>query len=279
MSIRLRRALLLPVLLAGCAGLPLQRQAADALIPPEQEVELGKQVKAEVLKTTPVVKDQAVQDYVSKIGERVVALNAGKLPKGIEPHFTVLDDDQVNAFAIPGGDIFVFTGLLRAVHNEAELASVLAHETGHVVQRHVAQGLVAQLGLAAVTEMVLGKNPSNIEKVAANIASQGYLMRYTQGNEREADKVGMDAMIRSEWDPQQMIAFFDELSKESGQVPGFLAFFSSHPPPADRAKYLGEQLASSGHHGGSKDTAGLAAIQSKLPPPRKTAAQPGTPQG
>jgi predicted Zn-dependent protease len=271
--------LLVPLLSFACATTQLGKQAADTLIPPEQEVALGQQVKAQVLQQTPVVKDQAVQDYVNGIGQQVVALDQAKLPKGIVPHFTVLDDDQVNAFAIPGGDIFVFSGLLRAVKNDAELASVLSHEMGHVIQRHVAQGMVAQLGLATVAELVLGKNPSKVESLVANVASQGYLMRYTQGNEREADHVGMDTMLRSHWDPQQMIAFFQQLSEGSGSTPGFLAFFSSHPPPADRAQYLGQQLEKSGHQGGSAETSALAGIQSRLPPPRKTAAQPGTPTG
>ena len=250
--------------LSACAGTPISRQAADVLIPPDEEVKLGQQVKAQLLKQYKPLADPKVQAYVQGVGARIVALDKGQLPAGITPHFTVLDSPQVNAFAIPGGDIFVFSGLLKAVNNEAELASVLSHEMGHVIKRHVAQGMVTQLGLQTIASIVLGQNPSAIAKIGASLAANGYLLKYSRDNEREADQVGMATMIRShDWDPHAMIAFFQELEKSSGG--GGFAFLQNHPPPADRVQYLTRELAAAGNPGGHLYAARYQAIRALVP--------------
>jgi len=274
MRSQLRFVTALLLLSMGFACATVQREAANTLISTDDEIKLGQQVRAEVLKQSKELNDPQVQAYVQSVGNKIVALYADRLPKGIQPKFTVLDDDQVNAFAIPGGDIFVLSGLLRAVKNEAELASVLSHEMGHVIERHAAQGLVAQMGAQTLASILLGKNPSQLAQIGASVAANGYLIRNTQGFERQADRDGMQTMIKSDWDPHQMIAFFDQLAKESGSVSGIEAFLSSHPPPADRAQYLGQQLAAAGNKSGAVNPEPIASIQQRLPPPKKVAGQP-----
>jgi predicted Zn-dependent protease len=277
-----RTVLLVPILLAftgACATSPIQKEAAETLISPQDEVDLGKQVRAEVLKNEKVSDNQDVQKYVQGVGNKIVELNKDRLPKEFKPTFTVLENDQINAFAIPGGDIFVYTGLLRAVENEAELASVLSHEMGHVVERHAAQGMVAQLGLGTIAELIVGKNPSTLAQIGTSIAANGFLVRNTQSMERQADQVGMKTMIASGWDPHQMIAFFNKLAAQQGHAPSALeAFLSSHPPPADRAQYLTKELDDAGNPGGKTNPDAIAHIKSELPP-AKTASQPGNPRG
>jgi predicted Zn-dependent protease len=271
---------LLTLTALGCqtAG-GLQRKAADLLLPPADEAKLGVQLRTQILQQEHELPDPQVQAYVQSVGDKIVALDADRLPNGVHPHFTVLDDDQVNAFAVPGGDIFVLSGLLRAVHNEAELASVLSHEMGHVMERHVAQGLVAQMGAQTVAQIITGQNPSALAKVASSVAENGYLIRNTQGFERQADHDGMATMIRSEWDPHQMVSFFNDLAQQQGARPSALAaFLSSHPPPADRAQYLTQQLQAAGDKGGAANPEAIAAIQKRLPPPHPP--RPAqTPQG
>jgi predicted Zn-dependent protease len=267
------------LLASACATSPIQKEAAETLISPQDEIELGKQVRAEVLKSEKVYDNQDVQNYVKGVGAKIVELNKDKIPKGFNPTFTVLDNDQINAFAIPGGDMFVYTGLLRAVSNEAELAGVLSHEMGHVVERHAAQGMVAQMGLGTIAQILLGKNPSALAQIGTSIAANGFLIRNTQSMERQADVVGMETMIKSNWDPHQMISFFNKLAAQEGNPPSALeAFLSSHPPPADRAQYLTEQLNKAGNKSGQTNADAIARIKPELPPAR-TASQPGTPHG
>lgn len=261
------------VLLAGCATFnEVRREAADVVLPPGDERALGEQMRPEILKERPAVEDEAVQAYVQGIGSGLA--QHLKLPEEIRPTFTVVQGDEVNAFAIPGGDVFVFVGLLREVDDEAELASVLAHELGHVERRHVAQQLVTQLGLQTIAELALGQNPGAVAQIATSVAANGYLLRYSRDAEREADQVGMQLMIDSPYDPRAMISFFDKLAKLQGRAPSQIeVFLSSHPPPADRAQTLTQQLAAAGNPSGTRPVQPLADVQRRLPPP--TPAAPG----
>lgn len=244
----------------------LRGGAADVLIPPADEERLGDQLRAQVLQQETVLDDEEVQAYISGIGERLTRLAGPRIPEGITTHFTVLEGDMVNAFAGPGGEIFVFTGLIRAAGNEAELVGVLAHELGHVAERHVAQGLVTQLGVETVLALALGQDPGLLSQIAGTVAAQGYLLRYSRAAEREADTFAMELMIESEWDPRGLIAFFDTLSEMYGRDPSAIeTFFSSHPPPGDRAEYLTRMWEEAGSPTGQTNEQRLAGIQRRLP--------------
>src|SRR5690606_12528518 len=145
---------------------------------------------------------------------------------GITYRFTVIDEPrQVNAFALPGGHIYVYSGLIAAADSEAELAGVLGHEIGHVAERHAAQALGAQFGLQTLASLALGQNPSLIEQIAAGIAAQGYLSRHSRDAERESDSRGLQYLIAAGYDPTAMPAFFKKLERMSGGNPGALQQF------------------------------------------------------
>lgn len=258
---------------AGCQTVDSVRgEAADLLLPPEQEAELGAQLRDEILKELKPTGDARVQRYVESVGRGLA--KQMEFPEPIAPRFTVLQGDDINAFAIPGGDVFVFEGLIRATGTEAELAGVLAHELGHVKERHVAEALVTQLGLDAVLSMVLGRNPSLVGQIAGTVAANGYLLRHSRRAETEADRVGMATMIASPYNPAGMIRFFDVLAEQQGRAPSRVeVFLSSHPPPANRAEALRAQLQEAGNPGGVENREQLVQIQQRLP--RRAAEVPG----
>lgn len=221
-------------LVPACATGPGEKAtgaAADVLLPPRDEEKLGDEMRQEVLKEVDVLDDPQVQAYVSELGNTAVRA-ARNQPEGINYNFTVIDGDELNAFAMPGGEIYVYTGLMRAMDDEAELMSVISHEVAHVSRRHIAQRLVAMYGLQALASAALGNNPGVITELAANVAAQGYLLRYSRAHETDADDHGLRYMVRAGYDPNAFIEFFEKIDKAGGARPP--EFLSSHPSPQNR---------------------------------------------
>lgn len=211
---------------------PVERLAADALLPVSEENKLGVQLAAEVEKKTKLHPDKDVQAYVSNLGNKLAA-RASDTPKGIRFTFKVIDDDKtVNAFALPGGHIYVYTGLLKLADDEAELASVLAHEIAHVAQRHVAERLVTQLGLETVLGLALGRDPGLLAQIAAQVAATGAVLSFTREQESDADAHGMPYAVAAGYDPLGFVRLFTKLRK--GEGPAALAFLHDHPLPSQR---------------------------------------------
>lgn len=226
----------------GCATGPGGKAtgaAADVLMPPREEERLGREMQREVLKEVDVLENQAIQQYVDELGALVVRA-AGNKPQGITYSFTVLDDDQVNAFAMPGGDIYVYTGLLKAADTEAELMSVLAHEVAHVTERHIAEQLVTQYGLQALASAALGNNPGVVSQLVASVAGQGYLLKFSRSAESEADASGLRYLVRAGYDPQGFVSFFQTLERQGGARPP--EFLASHPSPENRITAAREMI-------------------------------------
>jgi predicted Zn-dependent protease len=218
----------------GCAtgaGGKATGAAANVLLPPREEERLGREMQREVLKEVDVLQNEAIQEYVDQLGAQIVRA-AGSKPEGIEYSFTVLDDDQVNAFAMPGGEIYIYTGLMKAAETEAELMSVLAHEVAHVTERHIAEQLVAQYGLQALASAALGNNPGVVSQLVASIAGQGYMLKFSRSAETEADRSGLRYLVRAGYDPQGFISFFQTLERQGGARPP--EFLASHPSPSNR---------------------------------------------
>lgn len=215
--------------------------AANALIPPAQEIELGEQLSTEIEKEVTLHADPEVQKYVADLGQAIVKAAGDRVPEGITFTFKVIDDPEtVNAFAMPGGYIYVYSGLLLEASSASEVIGVMGHEVAHVTERHVAERLIAAYGLQAITDMALGKNPGQIAQIAASLASQGYLLKYGREQEREADKVGLSYVLRANYSPDGMVSFFRKLAADGPRVPTFL---SSHPDPGKRADRLEELIA------------------------------------
>jgi predicted Zn-dependent protease len=147
----------------------------------------------------------------------------------------VVDTDEVNAFALPGGYLYVNRGLITRAENESELAGVIGHEVGHVVGKHGAKMLTRQYGIAVLAQIALGEDPGLVRSLVANVVATGALMKYSRDAEREADRFGVDETYRSNIDPTGMSTFFGKLEEMRDRDPSSLEkFFSTHPPEKER---------------------------------------------
>lgn len=232
------------VLTGGCSAVQSgQRAVANVVFPVSQEREVGQQMAAELQREMKFVRDPQVVGYIQQLGARIVAAAGEDVPEGIEFRFHVVDDDKtVNAFAIPGGDIYVYTGLLKLVEDEAELMGVLGHEVAHVTRRHIAQQLTTQFGLQALSAIALGQNAGLLTQLATAAASQGALLKYSRDHERDADHVGLKYEADAGWDPHGMVEFFakmEQLGGSGGRMPTFLL---THPSPDERIENAEERI-------------------------------------
>lgn len=238
---RFAPALLIGLLVASCGGFAntVQDFAADQLIPIEQENALGAQLAAQLEAELQMHPSAEVQAYVSDLGNQVVAVATDRDP-GITFRFQVVDDDStVNAFAIPGGYIYVYTGLLLAAESEAEVMAVLSHEVSHVTQRHVAERLVTTYGLETVIGLALGQDPGMISQLVGQVAGTGVLLRHSRSAETEADEVGFGYQVAAGFDPNGFVDFFSKLTGGPRQP----EFLSSHPNPENRIETIQAMIA------------------------------------
>jgi predicted Zn-dependent protease len=228
----------------GAACLHSSEGMAKALISDEQENQLGAQVKQELDKQgTKYVQDPVVVQYVQGVAKKIFVF-ANKDRPGVDWKVYVIDDQkQVNAFATPGGNLFVYTGLLLAADNEAELAGVWGHEAGHVVARHSARQMVDAMGMDTVMGIALGQNPNQLAQLAATLAAKGTLLSYSREDEAAADEYGARYASAAGYDPHGLITFFQKLQKMEGEVPAFSQYLSDHPLTADRITHLQQVIA------------------------------------
>lgn len=256
-------------LTSGCATLKkanVGRTAAAILISDQQENQLGLQVKQE-LETKEKIKyleDPVVVDYVRNVSSRILQ-QANRDRPGVQWKVNVIDDPKtVNAFATPGGYLYVYTGLLLAADNEAEVAGVMGHEAGHVVGRHSAQQMVLQYGEQAIVEAAFGKNPGAVSQIAAGLAGTGAGLAFSRSNETEADEFGAKYTSAVGYDPHALEAFFQKLAAQEGKTPGVMKWLSTHPPSAERAQHINAYI--SEHHLTGSDLGAdrLAPIKARL---------------
>ena len=227
-----RSFVLVPLLLAGCATNPVTGKSELSLVSKEQEIQMGQQGAEEAKAAYGLVDDPALQKYVSSIGLEI----AKKTERPDLPWaFYVIDDASVNAFALPGGPVFVTRGILGAMNSEGELASVLGHEIGHITARHSAQQM-SQQQLAALG---LGLGSILSPKVAelSGVIGQGLqllFLKYSRDDESQADELGFRYMMQDNYDPRQMAAMFRTLDRETPDEGRLPAWLSTHPDPGNR---------------------------------------------
>jgi predicted Zn-dependent protease len=200
----------------------------------EKEVRQGREAAAEVDRQAKFVDDPVITEYVNRVGQNIVLHSDAKVPFTIK----VIDSDEVNAFALPGGFFYVNKGLILAADNEAELAGVMAHEIAHVAARHAVenQTKASLLEYAALGGSIfLGGIPGMIYQNTAGIGLLGIFMKFSRGAEEEADKLGVQYMYAAGYDPGAMATMFEKLEAKNKKKPGFIArAFSTHPAPPDR---------------------------------------------
>jgi predicted Zn-dependent protease len=222
----------------------------------QEESAIGKQSSKEIAALFGLYRDPKLERYVTEVGNRVLATSHLRRPGSAEEFrntpvtFTILDSPVINAMALPGGYVYVTRGMLAYLNNEDQLASVLAHEIGHVAARHAArqawqqkvgQGIL--LGGALLGQGVLGLPAQNLLNLGG-MAAQLLFLRYSRDDELEADRLSVDYSARASYDPRQSIRFFQTLNriqeKEGQGMPNFL---STHPNPGDRIQRIRELTA------------------------------------
>ena len=225
----------------GCASL---RQFLGAtLVPVETEIELGRRLAAKVESEHRVLRDSRIQRYVRFLARPLIE-QAWRDRPGIDYRVTVLDDpEQVNAFALPGGPTYVFTGLMLLAGDESELAAVLAHELGHVVARHSAEQLASRWGLQILTNIALGEDPEALAAVFAEFGAGGAMARFSREDELEADDLGLRYITAAGYDPRGMVRMFQGLqSVEGGSSRPLGGLLATHPATAERIERLQRRI-------------------------------------
>lgn len=200
----------------------------------EKEVRLGRELAAEVDRQAKFIDDPVITEYVNRVGQNIVLHSDAKVPFTIK----VIDSDEVNAFALPGGFFYVNKGLILVADNEAELAGVMAHETGHVAARHAMENqtkgtLLEYLALGG--SIFLGGIPGLIYQNTAGLGLLGVFMKFSRSAEEEADKLGVQYMYAAGYDPSAMATMFEKLEAKNKKKPGLISrAFASHPAPPER---------------------------------------------
>ena len=222
-------------LLAGCAQNPVTGQNDFVMMSENQEIAVGRQADEQVKKQYQVFESKALQDYVNRVGQRLAKQSHRP---GLHYRFTVLDTPEINAFALPGGYVYVTRGIMAYLNSEAELAAVVGHEIGHVTARHgVRQQSAAQaanIGLT-IASIFVPQISTNLGQNLANIMGGALLSGY--GATGEADRLGAQYLARADYDPQAIIASAlknqelkdIELAKQEGREPRrYSGLFATH---------------------------------------------------
>jgi predicted Zn-dependent protease len=200
----------------------------------EKEVRMGRELAAEVDRQAKFIDDPVITEYVNRVGQNIVLHSDTNVPFTIK----VIDSDEVNAFALPGGFFYVNKGLLLAADNEAELAGVMAHEIGHVAARHAMENQAKATFLeylAMGASIFLGGIPGMIYQNTAGLGLLGVFMKFSRSAEEEADRLGVQYMWAAGYDPTAMATMFEKLEAKNKKKPGMIAkAFSTHPAPPDR---------------------------------------------
>jgi predicted Zn-dependent protease len=204
----------------------------------EDEKSLGHEIQRAVRQQMTLMRDRAVVNYIRQLGAELVA---SARPTPFDVRWYVVEDEELNAFAIPGGSIYVHTGLIAKVEHADELVGVLAHELGHVTGRHTAKnarrqrntGLIANIFAFMIA--ILTGNPylANAGELLSSLAGIAYLNTFSRDFEREADALGLETVVKAGWNPEGMARLFETLKKESGGRGG-PQFLMSHPAPDER---------------------------------------------
>ncbi|HEX6909467.1 MAG TPA: M48 family metallopeptidase [Longimicrobium sp.] len=229
----------------------------------QQEVQIGADYSAQINRQLPMLNDGATLGYVNQIGQQLAAIAD---PRGIRYHFYVVNSDVVNAFALPGGYVYVNRGLIERADNLSEFAGVLAHEIGHVAERHSIEQLQraqnANLGLSVLYGVLLGRNPSGVEQAGIQVGGSAVFAGYGRDAEREADAVGIGYMVRAGYNPSGMATFFEELlSMQQRQPSRVEQWFSTHPTTQERVNNTRAMIAQTPGANNSRLTMDTRAFQ------------------
>jgi beta-barrel assembly-enhancing protease len=232
---------------------------------PEQDIEIGRQASAEVIRQMPVLPDSSpATKYVQELGKQLASHAPG--PNQWPFSFHAVNVKEINAFALPGGPMYVNVGTIQAAQDEAQLVGVLAHEMSHIVLRHGTQQaskqVFAQLPLAVLGAAVGRGAAGSLAQLGATFGIQSLFLKYSRDAEREADLLGSQIMYDAGYDPYSMVEFFSELEKKGG--PGVPQFLSDHPNPGNRVQAVREAISKYPKKQYKKDSPDFERIKSQV---------------
>jgi len=208
----------------------------------EKEVAIGRQLSAEVDRSSRIINDPIVSEYVNRVAQNIVLHSDSKVPFTIK----VVDSQEVNAFALPGGFLYVNRGLLEAADNEAEVAGVIAHEVAHVAARHgMEQASKGELvNYLSIPLIFFGGIGGYAIRQGLGLAVPLTFLKFSRGAEKEADRLGAQYMWAAGYDPNALVTFFEKLQAKERKKPGTLSkLFSTHPPTGSRVTEVRELIA------------------------------------
>jgi len=238
--------LTMSVAVSGVASAPTQIKPGFNLFSTDQDVEIGRKSAAEVEQQLPILHDGQIDTYVNAIGARLAAVIPGaKFPY----QFKVVNASDINAFALPGGFMYLNRGLIEAARNEGQLAGVIAHEMSHVALRHgtnqASKAYLGQTGLGLLGGL-LGKDQSSSDKLIGAVGGFGMNMvflKFSRTDEEQADIVGAQTLAKAGYNPKDMVDFFEMLAAEQTHNPSKVEqYFSTHPAPDDRATRIRNEM-------------------------------------
>jgi hypothetical protein len=215
---------------------------------PQQDVQIGREAAAEVRREYPIITDDQVEGYLERLGDRLVeAAPRELLHPGFEYSFTPVNLKDINAFALPGGPMFVNRGMVEAASSESEVAGVMAHELAHVLLRHgtanasKAQGFQIGALAGAIAGAVIGGGWGQVIQQGSQFGLGTWLMKYSREYEKQADLIGAQIMARAGYDPRALAHMFETIQKQGGR--GGPEWLSSHPNPGNRTQYINQEAA------------------------------------
>lgn len=233
-------------LLAGCYTVPETGRKSLVFLPPAQEAMLGIEQFRQIKRTEKISHDPELNERVQRVGGRVARAVGDALPEA-QWEFVVFESRDVNAFALPGGKVGVYTGLLKLAESDDELGIVIGHEIGHVTARHggerMSQGILLAAGGIVLSEALEDNSKRNAWLAAYGAgAALGVVLPYSRLNETEADEIGLVYAARAGYDPRAAITFWERMTKTHENKPRPPAFLSTHPSDAARIRHLQELM-------------------------------------
>ena len=281
----MRQKRILFLLVAGALSLTAWRRPGEPLTPSglnffskQQDIQLGQEAATEVRKQVTVVQNQFLQDYIRHIGKRLMAqAEAGDWPF----NFTVILDPNINAFALPGGPMFVNSGTIANADNEAQIAGVMGHEMSHVILRHgtkqaskanLLQIPVMLAGAVAGDGSLLGE----LTKLGVGLGANSILLKYSRDDESQADALGTHLMAEAGYNPIELARFFEKLEAHGGSRT--MQFLSDHPNPGNREQAIQAEIGTlpkrhCGYQSGDLERAKAEVAKLPKAAPAKAAAQ------
>ena len=222
---------------SGCATNPVTGERELMIFTHEEEVALGAQASTQIEEEMgQSLSDKQVQGYIDSVGQNIARISH---TPDLEFHYKAIEHDSVNAFALPGGYLYITTGMLKELRSEAQMASILAHETVHVTARHSAACMSRQMLIDLGLSLLDNEKTQGIAKVG-QLATQLEGLQYSKEHERQADKYGLEYLVKAGYNAHAMVETMEMLQRQGG-ARGF-EFLSTHPDPENRVEYPKEAI-------------------------------------